>query len=92
MNMTNVRAPTSSFTNMRILDEEHATKIYARLLRKQSVSSITLRPVAYYDEHLGEVAKFNVRGGRDQFFEALRNWPEGRIAEEKQQNMMNSII
>ena len=29
VNMTNVRAPTSLFTNMWILDEEHATEIYA---------------------------------------------------------------
>ena len=27
--MTNVRAATSSFTNIRILDEEHASEIYA---------------------------------------------------------------
>ena len=51
VNMTNVQAPTSSFTNMRILDEEHAKEIYGRLLRKQSISSLTLKPVAYYDEH-----------------------------------------
>ena len=74
VNMTNVRAPTSSFTNMRILDEEHATEIYAQLLRKQSVSSLTVRPVAYYDEHLGEVVDFNIKGSRDQFFEVLRTW------------------
>ena len=92
VNMTNVRAPTSSFTNMRILDEEHATEIYARLLRKQSVSSLTVRPVAYYDEHLGEVVDFNIRGGRDQFFEVLRTWPNGSTDEEKQQSLLNSII
>ena len=92
VNMTNVRAPTSSFTNMRILDEEHATKIYARLLTKQSISSLTLRPVSYYDVNLGEVVNFNVRGGRDQFFEVLRNWQDGSTIEEKQNNMMNSII
>ena len=28
VNMTNVQAPTSSFTNMRILNEEHAKEIY----------------------------------------------------------------
>ena len=28
--ITNVRASTSSFTNMQILDEEHATEIYER--------------------------------------------------------------
>ena len=92
VNMTNVRAPTSSFTNMRILDEEHATKIYARLLTKQSVSSLTLKPVSYYDENLEELVNFNVTGGRDQFFEVLRNWPEGSSDEEKQKNMMNSIV
>ena len=48
--------------------------------------------MAYYDEQLGEVVGFNITRGRDQFFEILRNWPEGRTAEEKQQNMMNSII
>ena len=92
VNMTNVRAPTSSFTNMWILDEEHATEIYARLLTKQSISSLTLRPVSYYDVNLGEVVNFNVKGGRDQFFEVLRNWPDGSTIEEKQNNMMNSII
>ena len=51
VNMTNVRAASSSFTNMRILDEEHASEIYARLLTKRSVSSLTLRPVSYYDVH-----------------------------------------
>ena len=35
---------------------------------------------------------FNIRGARDQFFEVLRNWPEGSIDEEKQKNMMESII
>ena len=49
-----VVAPTSSFTNMRILDEEYAIEIYTRLLTKQSVSSLTLRPVSYYDENFGE--------------------------------------
>ena len=92
VNMTNVRAPTSSFTNMRILNEEHATEIYARLLKKQSVSSLTVRPVAYYDEHLGEVVDFNIRGGRDQFFEVLQTWPNGSTDEEKQQSLLNSII
>ena len=29
VNMTNVRAPISSFTNMQILDKEHAIEIYA---------------------------------------------------------------
>ena len=56
------------------------------------VSSLTLRLVAYYDEHLGEVVDFNMRGGRDQYFEVLRKWPEGRTAEEKQESLMNSII
>ena len=54
VNMTNVRAPTSSFTNMRILDKEHATNIYSRLLTKKNVASLTLRPMAYYDERSGE--------------------------------------
>ena len=92
VNMTNIRAPTSSFTNMRIPDEEHATKIYGRLLTKKSVSSLTLRPMAYYEVHGGEEVEFNVRGGRDQFFEVLQNWPEGYTDEEKLKSMMNSII
>ena len=65
VNITNVRALTSSFTNMRILDEEHATEIYARLLTNRSVSSLTMRPVSYYDVNLEEVVNFNVKGGRD---------------------------
>ena len=81
--MTNVRPATSSFTNMRILDEEHASEIYARLLTKRSVSSLTLRQVSYYDVHLGEVVDFNSRGARDQFFEVMQNWPEGSTDEEK---------
>ena len=92
MNMTNVRAASSSFTNMRILDEEHASEIYARLLTKQSVSSLTLRPISYYDVHLGEVVDFNIRGARDQFFEVLQHWPEGSTDEEKQKSMMKSIM
>ena len=35
---------------------------------------------------------FKVRGGRDQFYEVLQNWPEGSSDEEKLNNMMNSII
>ena len=42
VNMTNVRAPTSSFTNIWILNKEHAIEIYERLLTKKSVSSLTL--------------------------------------------------
>ena len=90
--MTNDRVATSSFTNMWILDEDHARKIYAQLLTKRTVSSLTLRPVSYYDVHLGEVVDFKVRGGQDQFFEVLQNWPEGNTDEEKQKSMMNSII
>ena len=92
VNMTNVRAPTFSFTNMQILHEEHATEIYARLLTKRSVLSLTFRLVSYYDVHLGEVVDFNIRGGRDQFFEVLQNWPKGSTHEEKLESMMNSII
>ena len=65
VNMTNVRAPTSSLINMRILDEEHATEIYARLLTKKNILSLTMRLVSYYDVHLEEVVDFNVRSGRD---------------------------
>ena len=45
-----------------------------------------------YDEHLGEVVDFNVRGGQDQYFDVLQKWPEGKTAEEKQESLMNSII
>ena len=92
VNMTNVRAPTSFFTNMRILDKEHATEIYGRLLTRKSISSLTLRLVAYHDVHKGEEVEFNVRGGQDQFFEVLQNWLEGCTDEEKLKSMMNSII
>ena len=90
--MTNVRAATSPFTNMRILDEEHAREIYACLLTRRTVLSLTLKLVSYYDVHVGEVVDFKVRGGRDQFYEVLQNWPEGSSDEEKLNNMMNSII
>ena len=83
VNMTDVRAATSPLTNMQILNEEHAKEIYARLLTKRTISSLTLRPISYYDVHLGEVMDFKVTGGRDQFFEVLQNWPEGNIDEEK---------
>ena len=92
MNMTNIQAPTSSFKNMRILNEEHATKIYAQLLTKRIISLVTLRLVSYYDVHVEELVDFNKRGGRDQFFEVLWNWLEGSTNEEKQKSMMNSII
>ena len=42
--------------------------------------------------HLEEVVDFNIRVGRDHFSEVLRNWPEGDSDEEKQKNMMQSII
>ena len=90
--MTNVQAPTSSFINMRILDEEHAIEIYGRLLTRKSISLLTLRPVAYYDVHVGEEVEFNVRGGQDQFFEVLQNWLDGCTNKEKLKSMMNSII
>ena len=77
---------------MRILDKERAIEIYSRLLTKKSVASLTLRPMAYYDEHSGEVVEFNVRGGRDQFYAVLQNWSAGSTDKEKQKNMMNSII
>ena len=77
---------------MRILDKEHAREIYARLLTRRTISSLTLRPVSYYDVHVGEVVDFKVRCGRDQFYEVLQNWSEGRSEEEKLNNMMNSII
>ena len=77
---------------MRILDEEHAVEIYARLLTKKSISSLTLRPMSYYDVHLGEVVDFNIRRGRHQFSEVMRNWPKGSTDEEKQKSIMNFII
>ena len=52
VNMTNVRAPTSSFTNLQILDKEHATEIYGRLLTRKSVSLLTLRPVYYKKNYI----------------------------------------
>ena len=51
-----------------------------------------MRPLSYYDVHLEEWIEFNIRGGQDLFLEVLRNWPEGSTKDEKQKNMMNSII
>ena len=83
VNITNVQAPTSSFTNMQIPNKKHATEIYGRLLTQKSVASLTLRPMAYYNVCVGEVVEFNIRGGQDQFLEVLQNWPEGSNDEEK---------
>lgn len=92
VNMANVVEPTSPLTNMRILDKEHANEIYIRLLKKQNVSSLTLRPVSYWDVHSKARIEFKLIGAREQFEEVWRNWPEGITDDEKRRNMMDTII
>ena len=49
MDLANVLEPKSPLTNMRILDKRHAQEIYDHLLKRISVSALTLRPMSYYD-------------------------------------------
>ena len=60
--MKNMLQPSSTLTNMRILNTEHAKDLYECLLKKQNVSALTLRPISYFDVDLQEQVDFNVEG------------------------------
>ena len=47
VDLAHVSKPKSPLTNMRILDKGHAQEIYDRLLKRISVSALTLRPMSY---------------------------------------------
>ena len=49
MDLAHMSEPKSSLTNMRILDKGHAQNIYDHLMKRISVSALTLRPMSYYD-------------------------------------------
>ena len=67
MNMTQVLEPNFPFTNMRVLDKKHAQKKNDYLLKKLSVSSLTLQPMSYYDAQSQRRMDFNLVSGRDCF-------------------------
>ena len=60
--MPNVLPPSSTLTNMRILDTKLAKYIYEHLLRKQKVSSLTLKFISYFDADLQKQVDFNIEG------------------------------
>ena len=92
MDMIQVLEATSPLTNMRILDKSHAQEIYTSLLKKMCISSLTLRPMSYYDAHLQAQVDFNVADGRNHFENVWKSWPEGGIEEEKLEKMMRTIM
>ena len=49
VDLANVSEPKSPLTNIRILDKRHAQEIYDRLLKRISLSALTLRLMSYYD-------------------------------------------
>ena len=92
VDLAHVSEPKSALTNMRILDRVHAQEIYDRLLKKISISALTLRPMSYYDAESQSRINFDVVGGRDHFEKVWKTWPEGAIHDEKLENMMKTII
>ena len=91
VDLAHMSEPKSPFTNMRILDREHAKEIYDRLLKKISVSALTLRPISYYDVESQSRRNFDVIGGRDHFEKVWKTWPERATVDEKMQNMIKTI-
>ena len=91
MDLAYVSEPKSPLTNMRILDERHAQEIYDCLLKRISVSALTLRPMSYYDAESQSRINFDVMGGRDHFEKVWKTWPEGGTDDEKMENMMKTI-
>ena len=89
--MKNVLPPSSTLTNMRILDTEHAKDIYERLLKKQNVSALTLRPISYFDPNLQEQVGFNVERTRQQFEEICSGWGVGASEEDQWNDMFQTI-
>ena len=62
MDLAHVSEPKSPLMNMRILDKRHAQEKYD-LLKRISVSALTLRPMSYYDVESQSRINFNVVGG-----------------------------
>ena len=91
VDLVNVSEPKSPLTNMRILDRGHAQEIYDCLLKRISVSALTLRPMSYYDAESHSRINFDVVGGRDHFEKVWKRWPEGAIDDKKMENMMKTI-
>ena len=81
----------SPLTNMKILDKGHAQNIYDRLLKRISVSALTLRPMSYYDVESQSRINFDVMRGRDHFERVWKTWPEEATDDEKMENMMKTI-
>ena len=86
-----VSEPKSPLTNMRILDKGHAQDIYDRLLKRISVSALTLRPMSYYDAESQSHINFDVVRGQDHFEKVWKTWPERATDDEKMENMMKTI-
>ena len=90
--MAKVMEPSSTLTNMRILNEVHAHDIYNRILEQHSVSALTLRPVSYYDGESQTQVNFELNDTRDQFERVWKSWPVGTSDDEKLHNMMQTIM
>ena len=91
VDLAHVSEPKSPLTNMRILDRGHAQEIYDRLLKRISVSTLTLRPISYYDAESQSRINFDVVGGRDHFEKVWKTWPDGATDDKKMENMMKTI-
>ena len=74
------------------MDKGHVQEIYARLLKRLSVSSLTLRPMSYFDSDLQRRVDFDVLNGRDDFEKVWKSWPEGATNKEKMENLMKTIM
>ena len=91
VDLAHVSKPKSPLTNMRIFDKGHAQEIYDHLLKRISISALTLRPMSYYDAESQSRINFDVVGGRDHFEKVWKTWPEGATDDEKMENMMKTI-
>ena len=91
MDLAHVSELKSPLTNMRILDRGHAQEIYDRLLKRISISALTLQPMSYYDAESQSHINFNVMGGQDHFEKVWKTWPKGATNDEKMENMMKTI-
>ena len=92
VDMIQVSEAKSALTNMGILDKCHAQEIYACLLKIMSISSLTLRPISYYDAHLQAQVEFNVVDGQNHFEKVWKSWPKGGTNDEKLEKMMKTIM
>ena len=91
MDLAHVSEPKSPFTNVRILDRGHVQEIYDCLLKRISVSALTLLPMSYYDIESQSHINFDVMDGQDHFEKVWKTWIEGATNDGKMENMMKKI-